>query len=242
MSPHSPIPPADAPDESNVETRTVLAFAVRPEALAPWLPTGWQSAPVGDGPAQGANLNVIFADRLLVQTADGATANQLAVLAIPARRADNSAAGIIISYGLSAQAAGAPGYYQVFGPATASTERTLRTAAGETRIAEHWDFAGADGEQLELELEYARSVPQRTSTATEAYSGHNPALHRTYRADQGASVLRSVPAGTADAISQLRFRATGPRLAALFDGSEQLVSVTALAWTLRQAFLPGPKA
>jgi hypothetical protein len=241
MSPHLPPSPADVPDESNVETRTVLAFTVRLEALAAWLPAGWQPAPASDGPAQGANLNVIFADRLLVQTAEGATTNQLAVLAIPARRTDGVAAGVLIAYGLSAQAAGSPGYYQVFVPAKVGTERTARTAAGTAHVAEHWDFASADGEQLTLALEYTRGVPRRSSTTTEAYSAHNPARHRTYRADQGASVLRSVPLGT-DALSRLSFQAAGPRLAALFDGSEQLVSVIALAWTVRQAFLPVPGA
>lgn len=237
MNPSPTLPPTEVLDESNVEIRTVLAFAVPSAALTPWLPTGWQPAPIAAGPAQGANLNVIFADRLLVQDAGGAASNQLAVLAFPARHPDGQTMGVIIAYGLSAQAACAPGYYQVFVPATATTERTSRTGSGSSHVVEHWDFASADGERLLLELEYTRSVPQRTSTTTEAYSGKDPSRHRTYRADQGASVLRSTHSPTTDAVTALNFQACGPQLAVLFDGSEQLVSITALAWTVRQAFL-----
>jgi len=48
---------------------------------------------------------------------------------------------------------------------------------------------------------------------------------------------KSVPAGV-DRVQGYEFRTTVSELAKLFDGSEQLVSISVLPWYVRQVFLP----
>jgi hypothetical protein len=229
--------------ELNVESRTVLAFRVADAAIQKLLPAEWSAVPNAAGPSQGTNLNLIFTDRLLVQEASsepmpGQATNQLVVLAVPARRHDATAQGVLILFGLSAQPAGAPGPYGVFQAATAATERLLSSTGMNERVAaEKWHFAAASGEQLSLQLEYQRGIPARSASVTRAYSADNPQFFRTYHADQAVDVLRSSLTNV-DRISHLTFSARGGLLDDLFDGSEQLVSVYSLPWTVRQAFLP----
>jgi hypothetical protein len=229
--------------ELNVEARTVLAFSVEEAVVNDLLPVGWKATPAQAGPSAGANVNLIFADRLLVQNADGTpvqgqATNQLAVVAVPAQHVDSGARGVVIASGLSARDEGAPGPYEVFSKAEVSVERVLSSGAGETReAAERWNFAGGDGEQFQLRLRYVRGVPTRSETETRAYSRKKPGFYRIYRADQGADVLRS-SATNVDAISEFEFNAQGLRISSLFNGSERLISVISIPWTVRRAFLP----
>jgi len=50
-------------------------------------------------------------------------------------------------------------------------------------------------------------------------------------------VVRSVPAGI-DRASFVGVKAAGDKLGMLFDGSQQLISVTAIPWYSRQVYLP----
>jgi hypothetical protein len=67
-------------------------------------------------------------------------------------------------------------------------------------------------------------------------SAITPEFQRTYRIDQAADVLRS--AATPDRVEQITFRASGPALAALFDGSETLLGVTAIPYYVREISIP----
>lgn len=229
--------------ELNVEARTVLAFRVRDEALNGLLPEGWQAAPIEGGPSKGANLNLIFTDRLLVQQADGQplpgqATNQLAVIALPAVHPQTGARCVVIAMGLSARAEGAPGPYGVFEPAEVDMERLVRTGPEGARVGEEqWHFRGGSGEQLRLRLQYAAGVPGRSSSDTTAYSAKNPGFYRVYRADQGAVVLQGNGVAP-DATLKVDFGAMGPRLGRVLDGSQQLVSVLSVPWTVRRAFVP----
>jgi hypothetical protein len=70
------------------------------------------------------------------------------------------------------------------------------------------------------------------------YSGAKPGFYRIYRYTQATDVLRG--AGTAaERLKSFTFKGEGPKLASLFDGSEQLISITAIPYYSRQVFLPG---
>ena len=53
-----------------------------------------------------------------------------------------------------------------------------------------------------------------------------------------ADIARST-AMSVDRITKVSFKASGPKLAPLFDGSEQLISVTSIPSYSRTIFLPG---
>ena len=55
--------------------------------------------------------------------------------------------------------------------------------------------------------------------------------------EMASDVVRSVPTGV-DRVSRVSFKATGDKLGTLFDGSQQLISVTAIPWYSRQVYLP----
>ena len=58
-----------------------------------------------------------------------------------------------------------------------------------------------------------------------------------YRWEQAAEVLKSAPTNV-DKLSQVAFKASGDKLGLLFDGSQQLVSVTAIPYYSRQVYPP----
>jgi hypothetical protein len=244
------VPQSPASTEYNVESRTVLAFRVDDQKLQTSLPPGWAAMAAGQGPSHGANLNVIFAERLLVQGGDeepmaGQATNQIVVVAVPVKPAGGYPGGVFIALGLSAQAAGAPGPYGVFAVGTAEVERLLRAPSDDThRSTECWTFRGDAGLTFDLRLGYTRRTPARSHTETVAYSAKDPNFHRTYYADQGADVLRSVPGGV-DRVSDFEFHAVGgdgSPLAQSLEGLSAPVSVVSLPWTVRRAVIAPPAA
>jgi uncharacterized protein (TIGR02246 family) len=239
----SSTPDSEILTEMNVEARTILAYQAPQKALEDLLPPEWVLTPPDTGPSTGANLNLIFSDRLIVQTADGRpepgdATNQIAVLAAAGQNARTGARGVLILYGLSAKPSGAPGPYGVFSPADADVERILTSRSPENGMAtERWNFHSENGDQIHLQLSYSRNVPVRSDTETRAYSAKNPDFYRIYRADQGAVILRSGATGT-DSVVENHLKASGPLLGPLFDGTEHLVSITSIPWTVRRVFLP----
>ena len=88
-----------------------------------------------------------------------------------------------------------------------------------------------------LQVRYERSPPAPGKTEARPRSGSDPALWRIYRIEQSVDVVKSVPEGI-DRMRNLRFRNNVAELDKLFDGKEQLISVTSIPWYARQTFLP----
>ncbi len=239
--------------ELNVEARTILAFNA--PGVGKLLPSGWQPITAEAGPFKGANLLIIFSDRQFVQ-AEGETpppaaeANQLAVVGVLVPPPEPGKAGVMVLFGLSAKPEGAPGPYGVFSLADASVDRVLRSGPGDvSKAAEQWELNTGSGlddekrEQLSLWLNYERRVPTRVADSmTRVYSAQNPSFYREYKADQGVIVMRKGANGL-DGISDIRFRAEGPKLGEIFEGFKSpldcLISVVSQPWTVRQVFMTG---
>ena len=167
--------------------------------------------------------------------------NQFAVLGVPARNAAAAdAAGLVIFDGFTAKPEGAPGAYGVYEQAEMRLERTIQAGPGGTRRGEErWTVAtqGGGGDRLEVRLRYAGATPNRVASETRVYSARNPGFYRIYRVEQGNDFVRSGPAGV-DRVEEFAFAASGPRLDALFDGTERLVAVLSVPSYVRQVFLP----
>lgn len=225
--------------EWSSETRTALAFKVNAEALQKLLPAGWVSVPSTSAGTPGANLNVTMMERVVVLDPQGMPlrtgTSRYLVLGAPARNMQTGQSNTIIVGGLSPEGAGAYGVYL-----TATTARLERTVSGEAeghaRVQEAWAFAAASGERIDLRITYRRGPVTKAHVDSVVRSALKPEFQRTYRIDQATDVLRS--ASTPDRVEQLSFRATGPRLAALFDGSEALLGVSALPFYVREISIP----
>lgn len=224
--------------EWSTETRVVLAFHVNDAAVQRLLPAGWTTAPSTAPGDRGANLRLVFVDRLLALDGQGkgfrTGTSRYIVFAVPARNAAGEVNTVIIS-GLSPEGPGAYG-----ANLTATVSKVMRSATAQAeeggRAEEHWEFAAASGERIELQLAFRRAAGVKSHAESKIRSARTPALTRTYQIDQAADVVRS--AATPDRVETLKFRASGPAFAPLFDGTETLLSVTSLPYYVREVSVP----
>ncbi|WP_208642286.1 hypothetical protein [Methylobacterium terrae] len=236
----APLPPAETLgvySGAAVETRTVLTFKVRDDVVQKLLPEGWTLAPVAQGPAKGANLSIVFAERLATIDQGGKPVGgeeATVILSVPARNAAETAFAIVEAYG---DGETAPGFYKVGKPAKVTVERTLRATNLKGSVEETWSVAGEGGEQIAFQIGYERSQPSRVQADSRNVSAVDGRVRRTYRIDQGLVVLASAPNGV-DKARGLTFRASGGLLGKIFDGSQQLVSAVSLPWYSRQLYVP----
>ena len=193
------------------------------------------------GASKGSNLSLVLVDQTMAHDGEGKPLIPYrgATLVVPVRKKGTDTAGPMVVWGLF-EAEGVPGAYGVFMPARVVTERRQRVGAeGKGTVEESWEFQGADGHSLEIKLHYDHGVPQRGKSESRVYSGAHPDFFRIYRVELGSDVARSTATGV-DRISRISVKAAGPTLAPLFDGTEQLVSLTSIPSYLRQVYLPGP--
>jgi len=225
--------------EWSSETRTILAFKVNADALRKLLPQGWESAPSAAPASPGANLNVTVMERAIVLDPQGkplrSGTSRYVVLGAPARNTQTGQTNTVIISGISAEGAGAYGVYL-----TASAARLERTVAGEadqqSRVTESWAFAATSGERIDLQVAYRRGPVAKSHVDTVVRSALHPEFQRTYHIDQAVDIVRGT--GLTDRVEQLTFKATGAKLATLFDGSETLLSVSAIPFYVREISVP----
>jgi len=63
------------------------------------------------------------------------------------------------------------------------------------------------------------------------HSAAKPEYYRVYRFEQGTEVVKD---------AKFSIKATGAKLAWIFDGKQQVVAVTAVPWYSRAVSLPAP--
>jgi hypothetical protein len=224
--------------EWSAETRVSLSFRVNEAALQRLLPSGWTSAPSTAAGNRGANLTVTFIDRQLALDGHGkpyrTSTSRYIVFVAPARNAAGETNTVVVS-GLSPEGPGAYGMNL-----TAIVSRVARSSTAQAeesgRAEEHWEFAAASGERVELQVAFRRAPAVKSHVEAKVRSARSPELTRTYRVDQAADVVRSL--STPDRVEALTFRASGPALAPLFDGQETLLSVTSFPWYVREISVP----
>ena len=222
------------------EVRTILAFKVSDAALQKMLPEGWQSSPIGAGPSKDANLTVSLIDWIVVRDADGKPGEPLHLAAVgaPAKKKGTDATVAMVLTGFSSKPSYVPGAYGAFALGKATIERSVRTEADGTSIAEEsWNFRGEGGDLIQLQLQYVRGQAVRGKVESKVHSSLKPEFYRIYRIEQAVDVVRSTASGT-DRAQKFSFKASGEKLSQIFDGSEQLISITSLPWYSREVFLP----
>ena len=90
---------------------------------------------------------------------------------------------------------------------------------GKAAVEESWQFQAPDGNSIQLEIQYARGPLKPGKAESLLYSAVKPSFYRIYRYEQLEDAVRDT--GT-DRIQKIVFKASGPKLSPLFDGSEQL--------------------
>ena len=224
---------------TNGEQRTVLSFKVPDATAQKLLPEGWRANPATAGPSKDANLNVVFVDVLTVQNPDGTPGEtyRYALLTVPAKKEGMDATVPMVVTGLSSPP-NVPGAYGNYALANATVDRHVHTdSAGKSNIEESWEFNGDGGAAIQLQLQFVRGVAARSKAELKPHSATKLDFYQIYRIEQAADVVRSTTSGI-DRVQKYAFKAAGAKLSLLFDGSEQLISITSLPFYTRQIFLP----
>jgi hypothetical protein len=228
--------------QATLDSRMIVHFRVNPAELQRWLPAPWQSNPIATGPSKDANLVVTFVDRVLDQNAEGKPAEvpayRVVSVAVPAKHPQTGDSGPLVMRLFSSNPTGVPGFYKTAVQATVTREQTLKGVSVEPGTAtDWWEMRDGKGGTMELRVQYTRGAPTRGKVESKPRSGSDPAVWRIYRIDQALDVIKSVPVGI-DRVQNYQIKVAVPEMSKMFDGSEKLISLTAVPFYTRQTFLP----
>ena len=225
------------------EHRFQLDFRVPDAALQKMLPAGWEPAIATQGPAKDANLRMIFIDRVAVIGADGKPVgngtSRLVYLAIPVKQTAGGATGQMIVHGLTENAADAPGAFGVYQhAATATMSRAAAAMGGKTTGAEDWEFKAANGEFMQVHVTYERGPATKGGAEVKFFNPTDPTKFQVFKTDQAIDIIRNVTTNPPDRVKEFSYKAGGGKIAALFDGTEKVLSWDVFPWYVRTVTTP----
>jgi hypothetical protein len=226
-----------------MEYRYQLDFHVNDAALQKMLPAGWEPAIAAMGPAKDANLRLIFIDRVDVMGQDGKPLGkgqtQLVYIAIPVKQTNGQGAGQMIVAGLTKDAADAPGAFGVYRQASsAKMTRAVDTSGAAPLVTEDWDFAGPGGEHMQVHVKYERAAAAKGGGEVKFYNPADPSKYQIFKTEQGIDITRNATTHPPDHVMEFSYKAGGGRIAALFDGSEKVLSWDSFPWYMRTVSNP----
>jgi hypothetical protein len=230
--------------EHSAEARMQLDFVVPDAALKKFLPAGFVPNVATAGPAKDCNLRMIFIDRVDITKQDGAPAdpgsNRLVYFAIPIKQIATNTLGQMLIFGLTTQAKDAPGPFGVYVHAPVESMRRASEGGGDKPVIteERWSFAAKSGERIELDLKYERGTARRSTQETRFFSSIDPNIQQIFKIEQGLDIMRNATVPVRDRVMAFSYKATGGKIAPLFDGSERVVSIDALHWYNRAVYSP----
>ncbi len=229
--------------EQAAEHRFQIDFRVNDAALAKMLPAGWETVIATTGPAKDCNLRMIFIDRMAVMADGGKTATphaaRLVYLAIPVKQTGTNNAGQMIIHGLTENAGDAPGAFGTYQHATtAKMARTHTSNNGVFTGTENWEFAAASGEHMSLQVEYVRGPARKGAAEVKFFFPNDPSKYLTFKTDQAIDIMRNPTTNPPDNIRKFSYKAGGGKIAALFDGTEKVVSWDSFPWYIRTVSAP----
>lgn len=222
----------------DLSARTAMTFKVNEGMLQKLLPAGFEMNPPAVGPAKGANPAITLIDFLMVQDPDGKPLPPRTSVAmnIPSKKiATGEAVGMVI--GGFILEAGAPGPYFVSTPSKISVNRQTHNVDGKTIIDETWDIKGNDGNALDVVVQFERGALTRAKAEAKLHSGAKPEFYRIYKFEQAIDVVRSSAMGV-DRATKFTIKASGPKFAPLFDGTQQVISITSVPYYSRSIYVP----
>lgn len=230
---------AETLDSTTADTRTFVAFKVKEEAAAVWLPEGYALGAVPRGPFKSANFMLMFIDRLIHLSPEGEPkaggAYRMAAIVIPGKHAESGQPVQFIARVYGPHDGSGPYANSV----KASVRRELaRSGAdiGPLSGSDAWEV-DHDGGRLSVAFAFRPAVPRLVESEAHPTSAADPSIRRIYRYRQLVDVVRSAPAGI-DRLENLRMEVSIPELVGAFDGSEELVAVGVIPWYTRETFLP----
>jgi hypothetical protein len=229
--------------EQAAEHRFQLDFHVADAALKRMLPQGWEPAVATAGLAKDANLRMIFIDRLDVVGMDGKPlgqgSTQMVYLAVPVKQPNGAITGQMIIAGLTKDSADAPGAFGVYRRAgTAKMTRSITVSGGAPLVDEDWDFSAGDGEHMQVHVKYERAAATKGGGEVKFFNPADPSKYQIFKTEQGIDITRNATTNPPDRVKEFTYHAGGGRIAALFDGTEKVLSWDSFPWYNRTVLAP----
>ena len=161
------------------------------------------------------------------------------VFAVPAKHTQTGEVATVVTGGINPNIDYIPGPYKNFVQATTiRREQTHKGANLEAGVCEDfWEVRDTRGVSVELRVQYQLALPLRAKSEQKVYSAVEPSFFRIYRMETATDLIKSIPAGI-NRVQNYQLRVAVPELGKLFDGTEQLVGITANPLYVRQIFLP----
>lgn len=226
-------------DSTIADTRTLAAFKVNSEALAEWLPDTHVSAPYGGGSFEGANLLMMFIDRMLHQDAEGNPKNggayRMMALIVPGVDSESGEKSTFIARVYSPGEGAGP--YKTAVQSDVRHSVSLSGAGSEPLSGRHVWQIEQDGRSLEIAFDYVAGVPGRKAGESVLSTPLDASVKRIYRYDQLTDVVLSTAKGI-DRTSNVLVRVEIPELAAMFDGTETLIGLADRPFYTRTTWKP----
>lgn len=231
---------AETPAGSNVDSRVVVGLRAPADGVQGFLPDGWTSVAFPAGPFQGANLLLVFIDSLVQRDAEGkplspASRRALALVSL-GKEADGADVRLFVLRIYTTTPEADP--YGVNAAADISRRTAVEGPAngGRQRI-DAWQVGPAAGGTLGFELSYTTGGRNWSPGEAFPHSARNPDFSRIYRFQQLADLVVSVPMGK-PASGAFSLSSSVDELAAILDGSEEILAVIDVPVYVREISLP----
>jgi hypothetical protein len=91
---------------------------------------------------------------------------------------------------------------------------------------------------MEVHLKYERRGAPKATADVKFFSAKDPASYQIFKYDRGLDIMRNATVNVGDRVTEFSYKASGGRIAKLFDGSEKVLSIDAIHWMSRSAFAP----
>jgi len=228
--------------EQEVSTRLVVSVLV-PEAKAQkWLPDPWRVSPSASGASKGANLGLVFSERMLKldgagKPAPDAAERTLALNVLARNTKTGETTGYVIRI-YTSNPKNLPGAYSNSRQATIEHDQSSKgTGVSSGAVSQAWTVRDSKGGSVDFQVQYESGSLAPSKAESKSYGGSDPTLFRIFRVEQGVDAAKSTPNGV-DRTKGAKLRVTVPDLLDLLDGSEQVISIVAAPWYVRHVFLP----
>jgi hypothetical protein len=231
---------AETLNESTIMYRIYVAYSVDQNAAQAWLPAPWKAVSIPKGPFKGANLYILFNDKLVTQDSEGkpdkgGTYCNVGLVAFGKNQQTGKVRVFVIRVYWPYDD---PSVYRNAAKAAVSREATIKDSTSESGSgSEVWKVQDSSGGIMEFRMDYQRSGPKRIKREMKVYSSVEPGFIRIYRDDYASDLVKSIPLGM-DKVKNYHFRTTISELRKMFNGSEKLVGISVNPCRVRQAFLP----
>jgi len=230
--------------ENSVEAQFQLDVHVPDAALAAMIPAGFTLNVSQQGAAARANLRVLFVDRLTIHNAEGQPvgngSDRTVYLIAPVQDPAGNNAQLVIG-GITTDADDPAGPFDNYLAASAhSMTRSVTSETNQPALeTQEWSFQAAGGERIAMSITFERGVPNRgNQNEVRFYSAKDPSVSQISRQERVLEILRNVTTTPPDRVREFSFDAGGGSYAALFDGTEEMLSWDNIMWVYRSVLQP----